>query len=222
MINKKVDFMEARNQLATANGEEIIFKHFIKSKRGYMLNLFFGETAIKFLTLALINALFFLFSFLIRSDKTVFLIFIYSFWGFLAFCWLVHFFIGVWFWKYSKNVIVTSEGIWIMFYNTGWFGRAFDGKKHFFSPCWSLYDWSELKNISEFSDRISRMNKLKCFKMHRWDGIEKVYYLREDDFNSLLSFAKENMRYRKKKKQDEHFNGVEKFFKFLTGERDKT
>ena len=191
VINENEKCLIARKRLCEKyeDGEEVL-RHYIKSKRGYFLNAFFGKNFWKFMLFTLFGTIMLLLEKLvICSDDRVYLFFVYLFTGFGIFAWLVDLSIKLWFWKYSKHVIVSDKGIWIMIFRTGWCS-AFDGKKHFFSPSWSLYSWSELSNIYPEQSRISKICKLGDFTMDRWDGEEPVHYLEPDEVDEIEAFAK--------------------------------
>lgn len=226
MLNKNIDFLEARNR-NKADGDEVVFRHFIKSKKGYFIDLFFGVSALKYFSIILFAGLFFLFYyFLLRKDGKIdleFLGFDLFFVGVGVLCYAIHLIIGIWQWKFVKHVVVTNEGIWVAFHSSFWWSVAYDGRKHFLSPYWSVYDWCELKELTLFSDRISRTFKLKNFRMHRWDGVQEVKFLAESDVDSLVQFARSNMKPKKKKKENvsKQHDFFEKVGKFVSGERDE-
>ena len=125
----------------------------------------------------------------------------------------------LWFWQYAKYVVVTNEGIWIMWYSTFWWSKNFRGKKHFWSPSWSLYTWNEIRITSDDSARprspvklgnleddfdhaIKKSTQLTSLFVTRWDGVQQIDFLTESDANEILAYAREQHKRKKRKKKD--------------------
>ena len=233
MLNKNIDILKVRNR-RKEEGEEIVFGEFVKSKKGYFTDLFFGVGSLKYLPAFVLVELFLLFDFFAISKgkgfHDEFFIVMLFFFGLFALCLVGRIIMGFWAWKFFKHVIVTNEGIWIMYYSTFWWSEAYDGKKHLFSPRWSLYSWGEIKKLTVYSDRISRAYKLKGIKITRWDGVEKVPFLPASDVESIMQYAATLIKPRKKKKKEDgkgksNLPKSIRFFSWLektvSGERDE-
>ena len=125
----------------------------------------------------------------------------------------------MWFWKYAKYVVVTNEGIWIMWFSTFWWSEDFRGQKHFWSPSWSLYTWNEIKITSNDSARprspsklanigddfdyaVVKSTKLTSLFVTRWDGVQQIHFLDQADANEILAYAKQQQKGKKRKKKD--------------------
>ena len=102
-------------------------------------------------------------------------------------------------WKYKKYIVVTNQGIWLSHYGYYYDGFIFDGKPRKSGLCWSIYAREELNSVQMFTDRIARGLKLKNFKIDRWDGIEKVYYLKKDDVEKVVLCSKKYIKKKKRK-----------------------
>lgn len=133
--------------------------------------------------------------------------------------WLGKIILGLWFWKYSKHVVVTNEGIWIMWYSTFRWSKDFTGKKRMFNPSWSFYSWSEIKitddpkvrpkspvKLASFFDdfdyAVIKSSHLTSLFMTRWDGMQQIDFLDDGDAQEILSYAKEQHKRKKRKKKD--------------------
>lgn len=198
MAKKEKAFLRARNRYNNKE-EEVIYKHYYKSAKGYFFNTFFGKTALCCLAFTALSGLFFLLDF--DDEDGVWVSYIsYLFVGVGGLAYLINAVINLWFWKYSRNVVVTNQGIWIMIYSTGWWSRSWSGKKHFCSAYWSFYEWSELKGVFPFESGISKFFKLKNFAMDRWDGEAEVFYLKPNDVAEIEEYAKRHIDPKKRKK----------------------
>lgn len=136
-----------------------------------------------------------------------------------AFFWIFLAIKGLWFWKYSKHVVVTNEGIWIMYYSVFWWSEDFTGKKRFFSPIWSLYCWNEIKItddakvrprspvkldnfLDDFDYAVIKSSHITSLFMTRWDGMQEIDFLDAMDASEILTYAKEQHKRKKRKKKD--------------------
>ena len=197
-------------------GGEHVCRHYIKSKRGYFLNAFFGKNFWKYMLFTGLAAIMYLvarFAFR-RDDMDEFYYAMYFFMGLGVFVWFVDLSIKLWFWKYSKHVIVSDKGIWIMIFRTGWC-RDYDGKKRFFSPSWSFYSWSERSGVFPERSGVSKICKLSDFVMSRWDGEQSVRYLEPGDVDEIEGYAKKHIpksRWVKKRPRKRKFS----IFDFMT------
>ena len=190
--------LEARSK----NRDENIYFHFKKSKKAYIFHLFFGVQSLKYLLFPLICGLLFLYGILIDiniDEDKIYYFGLLFFIGLAAFFWICQTLYGIWKWKYEKNIVVTNEGIWIMVFSELWWNNSWDGKKHFLNASWSLYDWEEIEKLTVFTNRTARLFKLKNFKIKRWDGTQEVFYLKEDDINSLIELSNRLIKNRQKK-----------------------
>lgn len=210
MLKKGKEALEARAK----NREETVYFNFEKSGRAYFFHLFFGVESLKYLLSPMLCGVLFLWGKLVGVDGgEIYFWFLLFFVCATSFCWFCQILYGVWKWKYEKNVVVTDEGIWIMVFSHLWWNNSYDGKKHFLNASWSLYEWEELEKLAVFTDRIARLFKLKNFKITRWDGTQKIYYLKGKDVVSLIELSDTLMKKRKaKKKDDEKSNMKLDFF----------
>ena len=195
-INENKPWLQTRiRNCEKYEGCEQVYRHYIKSKRGYFLNAFFGKNFWKYMLFTGLAAIMFLtarFGFH-RDDMKEFFYAMYFFMGLGVFMWLVDLTIKLWFWKYTKHVIVSDKGVWIMIFSTFWWSKAYDGKKHFFSPSWSFYSWSELAGVFSEVSRVSKICKLSDFVMCRWDGEQAVRYLEPDEVDEIEGYAKKHI-----------------------------
>ena len=206
-------FLQARNQNGTY--EETFCKEYIKRKRGYIFYAIFRWQSIAlFVGLIICCLLHYLFN-LSGDDDIMATIISLALISIFGFAWLYFFFYAAWFWKYTKHVVVTDVGIWIAICNAFWWGKNFKGKKRFLAPKWSLYSWSEIKNITanyksceqskicraveNFDIMIKNAANVSSLYMMRWDGVEPIDFLSPADTQEILEYAK--TRKRKKKKQ---------------------
>ena len=181
---------------------EVIYKHYTKSAKGYFLDTFFGSMFWKFMLFELVGVLLYLSEhYISHGEFKEFIYFDYVFMGLGAFFYIAHLCIKLWFWKYSKNVIVTNQGIWIMWFSTFWWSKNFKGKKRMFSASWSLYAWEELSGVFEEECKISKITKLKDFVIDRWDGEETVRFLNSADVDEIIELSIKHINPRKRKKQ---------------------
>ena len=204
MFQKEKPWLEVRKQ-NNDSLNEVVLGHYIKSKKAYFLNAFFGMFFLKTLVWYAFCGLLLLFNFFaFKTDVSERMEFVYFCIGAIAFmfaCWLIYVIIQIWFWKYSKHVIVTNQGIWIMLHSTGWWREAWNGKKYMFSAHWSFYDWKELSGVFEDQCRISKICKKKDFVMDRWDGEQEVRYLKPNEVEEIIEFSKQYINPRKRKKK---------------------
>ncbi len=127
--------------------------------------------------------------------------------------------ISLWFWKYAKHVVITNEGVWIMYYSSFWWSEDFTGKKRFLSPTWSLYGWSEIKitdsdtarpkssvkisrEFENFDYAVIKSCKLTSLFLTRFDGVQEIDFLERADADEILAYAHECKKRKKRKKKD--------------------
>ena len=181
---------------------EVVYKHYTKRARGYFFETYFGIT---FLKSAIMAVMFIMLYFLghktVSEEELAFKILYYTFMVLPGATYIIDVSIKLWFWKYSRNVIVTNQGIWIMWFSTFWWSKNFKGKKRLFSASWSLYAWEELSGVFEEQCVISKICKLKDFVMDRWDGEETVRFLKSQDVEEIREFSIKHISPRKLKKE---------------------
>lgn len=210
MRNKEELRLQMRNK--TTRNEETYCKRYTKKFRGYLLGelinyqtvgLFFGIGALLALCL------------LTPNDVHEFGTYIkWTLFGIFVLAYIIKIIISLWFWQYAKHVVITDEGVWIMYYSTFWWSEDFIGKKRVLSPRWSLYGWNEIKitddekarpktpvKIARFFDdfdyAVIKSSRLKSLFITRFDGTEEIDFLEETDADEILAYAKEQ---RKRKK----------------------
>ncbi len=215
MINENEPCLKMRNK--TTRAEETYCKRYLKKFRGYLrselinhqtLGLFFGIGALLALCLLTPNDIY---EFGTYIKWTLFGIFVLAY--------IVKITISLWFWKYAKHVVITNEGVWIMYYSSFWWSEDFTGKKRFLSPTWSLYGWSEIKitdsdtarpkspvkisrEFEAFDYAVIKSCKLTSLFLTRFDGVQEIDFLEQDDANEILAYAKEQHKRKKRKKKD--------------------
>ena len=121
--------------------------------------------------------------------------------AFAVFAYIVYVCIQLWFWKYSKNVIVTNQGIWIMGYSTLWWSKNYQGKKKMFSAYWSLYAWDEVSGVFAEQGPVSKICGLKDFVMDRWDGEETVRFLTCEEVEEIIELSIKHINPKKRKEK---------------------
>ncbi|MCH5157225.1 MAG: hypothetical protein J1G02_05055 [Clostridiales bacterium] len=219
MINENEPCLRLRNK--TTRAEETYCKYYVKNFRGYVRHIFINFQIIGLFVMILFAVgMIAMLPRLMENDDDKMPYFI-------AYALLIIplFFIiyepvkKLWFWKYAKYVVVTNEGIWIMWYSTFWWREDFTGKKRFLSPSWSLYEWREIKITTDNSARPRSPNKLSNLEddfdysvikstrlttlyVTRWDGVQQIDFLTESDANEILAYAKEQQKRKKRKKKD--------------------
>ncbi|MDE5549448.1 MAG: hypothetical protein K2J13_04265 [Clostridia bacterium] len=195
----KLDFYNRLDNYCDRDTEEV-YKHYSKSAKGYFLDTFFGLMFWKCVLMSLMSILvYFLGHSSLAEDSLVFKILYYTFIVLPGTIYIIDVSIKIWFWKYSRNVIVTNQGIWIMWFSTFWWSKNFKGKKRLFSASWSLYAWEELSGVFEEECKISKICKLKDFVMDRWDGEETVRFLKSQDVAEILELSVKHINPRKRK-----------------------
>lgn len=218
-MSRKEDLcLQLRNQ--TTREEETYCKRYIKKFRGYLRHVFVNYQSAGLVLMLLFMGLLVLADNKLWSDEDrTFSYFAFGIGGITLFFWIYERIKALWFWKYAKNVVVTNEGIWIMWYSTFWWSKDFTGKKRFLSPSWSLYSWSEIKitaddkvrprspvKLANFFDdfdyAVIKSSKLTTLFLTRWDGMQQIDFLDETDANEILAYAKEQEKRRKRKKKD--------------------
>lgn len=220
MIDENKPCLRLRNQ--TTRTEETYCKIYLKKFRGYAKHVFlnFQTIGLFFMTLIFVAVITLLLPKLMEGDSDpIPWIIAYAF-----LCISLFFFIyltaqKLWFWKYTKYVVVTNEGIWIMWYSTFWWSQDFTGKKRFWSPSWSLYEWREIKittddsarprspvklgNLkNDFDHAVKKSTQLTTLFLKRWDGVQQIDFLTESDANEILEYAHEQQKHKKRKKKD--------------------
>ena len=160
MIDENEPCLRLRNQ--TSRAEETYCKYYLKNFRGYLKSVFINvQTIGLFLfTLTFIAVITLLLPHLMENDDDKMPLYIaYAFLGISLFFLIYIPTQKLWFWKYTKYVVVTNEGIWMMWYSTFWWSKDFTGKKRFWSPSWSLYTWNEIKITSD--DKVRPRSPVK-------------------------------------------------------------
>ena len=211
--------LEKRN--SHGNYEETESFHYVKSKGVYLRRVFFSHKAVFlfFVCAVMAVALFFIKD--DPNDKLVRLIpFILA--VVFGFSWLFLIFYGLWYWKYTKHVFVTNNGIWVMTCSVFWWSKDFTGKKRFLSPSWSLYGWNEIAVLPEteyadggrgisriydffedFDKFVTRSANHSAIYLKRFDGVEEVEFLKNNDVKEILEYAKAHKKSRSKKTKAE-------------------
>ena len=219
MINENEPCLRLRNQ--TTRAEETYCKIYLKKFRGYIRHVFINFQSIAMFVMMLISAVVVaLLPRLLENDEDKFpMVIAYAFLGISVFFYIYLMAQKLWFWKYAKYVVVTNEGIWIMWYSTFWWSADFRGKKRFWSPSWSLYTWNEIKITTDASARprspvklgnyendfdyaVIKSTQLTSLFLTRWDGVQQIHFLTESDANEILAYAKEQQKRKKRKKKD--------------------
>ena len=220
MIDENTPCLRLRNQ--TTREEETYCKIYLKKFRGYVKHVFLNLQSIGLFIMTLIFAavITLLLPKLMEGDGDPMpWIISYALLGVSLFFLIYATAQKLWFWKYAKYVVVTNEGIWIMWYSTFWWSKDFTGKKHFWSPSWSLYEWREIKlttddsarprspvklgNIGDdFDHAVNKSTHLTTLFMTRWDGVQQIHFLDESDANEILAYAKQQQKGKKRKKKD--------------------
>ena len=219
MIDENKPCLRLRNQHRT---EETYSKCYVKKFRGYLKSVFlnfqfFGLIVMMLASVATLKLV--LPNLMEGDDDKMPWIITYVFLGVSVFFLIYIPAQKLWFWKYAKYVVVTNEGIWIMYFSTFWWGQDFRGKKRFWNPNWSLYTWNEIKitaddsarprstaKYSNFTDdfdyAIVKSSQLTSLFLTRWDGVQQIHFLEESDANEILAYAKEQQKRKKRKKKD--------------------
>ena len=220
MIDENKPCLRMRNQ--TTRADETYCKYYLKKFRGYVRHVFINFQAIGlfFMTLISVLVITLLLPHLMENDDDIMpWIIAYAFLGISVFFYIYLTAQKMWFWKYAKYVVVTNEGIWIMFYSTFWWSGDFMNKKRFWSPSWSLYSWNEIKISSDdsarprspvkfgnlkddFDYKVVKSAQLTSLFVTRWDGVQQIDFLEESDANEILAYAKEQHKRKKRKKKD--------------------
>ena len=220
MINENEPCLRLRNK--TTRAEETYCKYYLKKFRGYVKHVFvnFQTIGLFVMTLILVATITLLLPKLMENDDDIMpWIISYVLLGISVFFLIYGPAKKLWFWKYAKYVVVTNEGIWIMFYSTFWWSEDFTGKKRFLSPSWSLYTWNEIKittndsarprspvklgNLEDdFDYKVVKSAQLTSLFVTRWDGVQQIDFLEESDANEILAYAKEQQKRKKRKKKD--------------------
>lgn len=219
-IDENTPCLRLRNK--TTRAEETYCKYYLKKFRGYLKSVFINVQFIGVLlmTLGLVAAITLLLPRLMENDSDLMpWIISYVLLGVSVFFLIYIPAQKLWFWKYTKYVVVTNEGIWIMCFSTFWWSQDFTGKKRFWSPSWSLYTWNEIKITTDDSVRprspvklakvtddldysIVKSSQLTSLFLTRWDGVQQIHFLDESDANEILAYAKEQQKRKKRKKKD--------------------
>ena len=220
MIDENKPCLKLRNQ--TTRAEETYCKYYLKHFRGYVKSVFLNVQAIGLLFMMLFSvlAITLLLPHLMENDDDVMpWMIMYAFLGISVFFYVYLTAQKLWFWKYAKYVVVTNEGIWIMWFSTFWWSKDFRGKKRFWSPSWSLYTWNEIKITADDSARprspvklgnlkddldyaVVKSSQLTSLFVTRWDGMQQLDFLEESDANEILAYAKKQQKGKKRKKKD--------------------
>ena len=218
MTKKEKLCLQLRNK--DGQNEETYCRHYIKTKSGYFRLVFFGYQPVFLFCMSLIFTLVRVFAIKPEDGFMVSLICI-----FLAavpgFVYLCKIFVGLWYWKYSKNVFVTDEGIWVIGCSSFWWRGAPDflGRRRLLAPYWSLYGWGELKRVAKtndvvedskiyrffdaFDDFVGRSSKTCTLYMKRFDGVERIDFLKKEEADEILAYMKERKKNRRKKQKED-------------------
>lgn len=218
MRNKEELRLQMRNK--TTRNEETYCKRYTKKFRGYVRYLFLNYKSIGLIIMMiLIGLLIWAVRSLWQEDGKTDLYIGGSLFAIVLFFWIYEIIKGLWFWKYAKHVVITDEGVWIMYYSTFWWSEDFTGKKRVLSPRWSLYGWNEIKitddekarpktpvKIARFFDdfdyAVIKSSRLKSLFITRFDGTEEIDFLEETDADEIPAYAKEQRKRIKRKKKD--------------------
>ena len=220
MIDENTPCLQARKRFQRP--EETYCKYYLRKFSGYAKSTFINLQNIGLLLMALVSVLVITLVLpdLMEGDDDIMpWIITYIFLGVSVFFLIYETAKGLWFWQYAKYVVVTNEGIWVMYYSTFWWSEDFTGKKRFLSPTWSLYEWREIKITSDDSVRprshvklgnlsddfdyaIVKSSHLTSLFLVRWDGTQQIHFLEESDANEILAYAKEQQKRKKRKKKD--------------------
>ena len=210
--------LQLRNK--TTRDEETYCKHYTKKFRGYVRRLFLNHKSVGLVIMMFcIASMILAIRYVWKDDGSFGFYIAVGLFAIILFFWIYEIIKGLWFWKYAKHVVVTNEGVWVMFYSVFWWSEDFTGKKRFLSPAWSLYGWNEIKitdddkarpktsdKIGKFFDdfdyAVIKSSKLKSLFMTRFDGMEEIDFLEETDANEILAYAKEQRKRKKRKKKD--------------------
>lgn len=217
-------FLQMRNK----NGqyEETYCRHYLKSKGVYLRRVFFGYQPIGLFIMCVIMTL--VSVFVIKSDDELTAklipVILASVAGFFYICIL---FYWLWYWKYTKHVFVTDEGIWIATCSTFWWRGSPDymGRRRLLAPSWSLYSWSELKSVTktddtrsvsktanfftDFDNFVSKSKNHTALYMKRWDGVERIDALKNEDADEILAYMKTLKKSRKRKAKEDPEDMIE-------------
>lgn len=220
--NEKL-FLKMRN----VNGEEAeeTCVHYAKSLKGYIKYMLFKfEQVAVFISfiLTIVGV------YLVRNEELMSKIIAYTLSSCFGLTYFITIFVGIWFWKFSKHVFVTDEGIWIAHYSSFWWRGApdFMGRRRFLAPSWSVYTWSELKSVSlkkeeidksardityyfeKFNDWIVKSSKYKTIYLTRFDGVQSIDFLLNDQADEIIRFAETKKKKRRKKSNNVKNNEV--------------
>lgn len=217
MNSKEELCLRLRNR--TTRDEETYCKLYTKKFSGYIRHIFINYQTVGLVIMTAFMALLLWFTKAWEDEDKLGFYIGATLLGLSVFFWLGKIIIGLWFWKYSKNVVVTNEGIWVMWFSTFWWSKDFTGKKRFLSPSWSLYGWEEIKitaddkvrprspvKLANFFDdfdyAVIKSSHLTSLFLTRWDGMQQIDFLNDIDAQEILSYAKEQHRRKKRKKKD--------------------
>ncbi|MDE7454305.1 MAG: hypothetical protein K2M64_00555 [Clostridia bacterium] len=217
-MSKKVELcLQLRNR--TTRDEETYCKHYTKKFRGYIRHLLINYQMVGLVIMMIFIGLLTYFTKPWQDEVKFAMIIAGTLFGVAVFFWLGKLIIGLWFWKYSKNVVVTNEGIWVMWYSTFWWSDDFTGKKHLLNPSWSLYGWGEIKItddpkvrprspvkmanfFEDFDYAVIKSSHLTSLFLTRFDGMCQIDFLDATDADEILTYAKEQHKRKKRKKKD--------------------
>lgn len=222
MTKKEKLFLKMRNKRGEGQKDETYCMHYKKKFGGYLFNTFFSFQSLSLFIVGLVITLFVVLGFSVEEDGYLIKVVAMLIGGFADFFWVYFIVFKLWYWKYSKHIFVTDEGIWIAVCSTFWWKGApdFRGKVKFWAPSWSLYSWSELKKVSDnkkdrprspvklanFFEDIDTFFKditgLKTIYLTRWDGVEEVNFVSKADAEEILNYYKSQKRARRRSKKD--------------------
>lgn len=160
MINENEPCLKLRNRMSRE--EETYCKYYIKNFRGYLRSVILNHQIVGLFIMLLFVLGIFLPMYFRKKEEMILIIACVL--GGLAVLSLIFIIIkNLWFWKYTKYVVVTNEGIWLMWHGAFWRKLDFAGKRRFLSPIWSLYSWNEIKISSDDNSRPRSPVKLQNF-----------------------------------------------------------
>ncbi len=223
MNRKEALCLQLRNQ--TTRDKETYCKVYRKKFRGYLRHVFINYQTIGLFILMAFISLFIVFDNKKWQIESALLSNIcYVLLGITIFFYLCKIIKGLWFWKYAKYVVVTNEGIWIMWCGVFWKQQDFTGKKRLFSPRWTLYSWNSIKITTDdkvrprspvklaiffdnFDYAVIKSSHLTSLFVKRWDGMERIDFLEENDANEIVEYAREWRRNKRRRKNNETSGG---------------
>lgn len=221
MLGKEKLFLKMRNNRGEGQKNETYCKHYKKCFGAYLFHALFSFQS---LSVIIVGLGFSIFAFILNydDDEKLFKYIAIGTVAFICLFWVYQLVFKLWYWKFTKHVFVTNEGIWISSCSTFWWSAApdFMGKVKFWAPSWSLYSWSELKKVScdkKDSQRgpvklanafenidlfLKGLTRKQTIYLTRWDGVEEIDFLSKVDAQNILNYANTHKKARKRSKKD--------------------